>query len=202
VIELQTQIVFDEVIAGMLSAQCFGGKSLPRTVSVPASSEARYQELVDRGYLFLRFLPQCDWYNARLASPDDLGRLRLIAEESWFSEASAADRWLATWAALDTLPDSHCQRVRRLLSEGLQVECMQRRITLFGRSPEGPFTILDGNHRMLALAHNVLAQRMPMEPLDVHLGLSFGPCRWHGDPVMWEERPPHDGKTRFVLRTW
>jgi len=202
VIELQTQIVFDEVIAGMLSAQCFGGKSLPRTVSVPASSEARYQELVDRGYLFLRFLPQCDWYNARLASPDDLGRLRLIAEESWFSEASAADRSLATWAALDTLPDSHCQRVRRLLSEGLQVECMQRRITLFGRSPEGPFTILDGNHRMLALARNVLAQRMPMEPLDVHLGLSFGPCRWHGDPVMWEERPPHDGKTRFVLRTW
>lgn len=201
-IELQTQIVFDEVIAGMLSAQCFGGKSLPRTVSAPASSEARYQELVDRGYLFLRFLPQCDWYNARLASPDDLGRLRLIAEESWFSEASAADRSLATWAALDTLPDSHCQRVRRLLSEGLQVECMQRRITLFGRSPEGPFTILDGNHRMLALAHNVLAQRMPMEPLDVHLGLSFGPCRWHGDPVMWEERPPHDGKTRFVLRTW
>lgn len=201
-IELQTQIVFDEVIAGMLSAQCFGGKSLPRTVSVPASSEARYQELVDRGYLFLRFLPQCDWYNARLASPDDLGRLRLIAEESWFSEASAADRSLASWAALDTLPDSHCQRVRRLLSEGLQVECMQRHITLFGRSPEGPFTILDGNHRMLALAHNVLAQRMPMEPLDVHLGLSFGPCRWHGDPVMWEERPPHDGKTRFVLRTW
>ncbi len=201
-IELRNQIVFDEVIAGMLSSQCFHEKLLSRTVAVPASSEARYRELVDRGYLFLRFLPQCDWYRARLASPDDLGRLQLIAEESWFSDPSAADRSLATWAALDTLPDSHRHRIRQLLSDGLEVESMQRRITLFGRSPGGPFTILDGNHRLLALAHNVLVQAMPMEPLDVHLGLSFGPCRWHGDTVTWEERPPYDGRARFVLRTW
>ena len=86
-IELRKQIVFDEVIAGMLAAQCFHERSLPRIAAVPASSEARYRELVDRGYLFLRFLPQCDWYRARLASPDDLGRLRLIAEESWFDRS-------------------------------------------------------------------------------------------------------------------
>ena len=54
------------------------------------------------------------------------------------------------------------------------------RIILWGHDSRGPFSIIEGNHRMLAYAH--AAPRQPLN-LDVCIGLSPSYCYWHfADP--------------------
>ena len=54
------------------------------------------------------------------------------------------------------------------------------RIILWGHDRNGPFSIIEGNHRMLAYAH--AAPRSPLS-IDVYVGLSDSYCYWHfADP--------------------
>jgi hypothetical protein len=55
------------------------------------------------------------------------------------------------------------------------------RIILWGHDWKGPFTIMEGNHRMLAYA---AAKTRPALNLDVYVGISPSFCFWHcDDPV-------------------
>ncbi len=198
------QVPFDDVCTGILESGGIGGHDTPvsSTRRVPGTESERYSALVERSWLFLRFLPPCDWYRVRIEAPRDLGDLRVIAEESWFSDPSRADRDLRSVTASLAPGSQHYARVAAWES-ALDLTALDRRVTLFGRSREGPFTILDGNHRLLALTRRV--GRAGVEPtgFDAYVGLSFGNCRWHGDVVRWEERPPRHGEgRRYVLRVW
>ncbi|MCE9635766.1 MAG: hypothetical protein K8T90_08680 [Planctomycetes bacterium] len=199
------QVPFDDVCAGILAGGGIGGHdALPAAAphGVPPTAAERYRALVDGSWLFLRFLPPCDWFRVRIEVPDDLSDLRVIAEESWFPDPPSAVRDLHS-VATSLVPGSpHEARVTAW--EGtLDVSHLDRRIALFGRGRDGPFSILDGNHRLLALTRQ--AGRDGIRPMrfDAHVGLSFGPCRWHGDAVRWEERSPRSGEDRrYVLRVW
>ena len=201
-IELREQVTLDQVVTGMLHSHCFADRKNGIEPALPDTAEGRYRLLVDRGHLFLRFLPHCDWYHGLIRTSACLGRIRLIAEESWFPTPDGADRTLSHWAGLEGLSAGHVERVGAMVRNGLRVQSMHRRVTLFSHDAAGPYTVLDGNHRLLALAHQVFCKGADLEPLSVHVGLSNGPCRWHGDPVVWEERPPFEAKQRFVLRVW
>jgi hypothetical protein len=50
------------------------------------------------------------------------------------------------------------------------------RIILWGHSKEGPFTIMEGNHRMIAYAG---AKSRPPLDIDVYAGISPSLCFWH-----------------------
>jgi hypothetical protein len=197
------QVPFDEVCTGMLQSGGIGGHdaspALP--MPVPDCPDERYRELVDRSWLFLRFLPPCDWFRVRVDFPEDLPALRVIAEESWFAEPRTADRRLSTVEKQLATGSPHDQRIGQW-EHTRDVAHLERRITLFGRDRAGPFSILDGNHRLLALARRLRLAGSDPCSFDVHIGLSYGPCRWHGDPVRWEERPERLGERRFVLRVW
>lgn len=201
-IELREQVTLDQVFSGMLASHCFASEKPLGETELPDSAEARYRLLVERGQLFLRFLPHCDWFHGVLATPEALAQIQLIAEESWFPEPERADRRLGHWATLDGLSEAHRARVDAMIGSGFDSMQTQRRVTLFGHHKNGPFSIIDGNHRLLALAHEVMCRGRDFAPVSVHVGLSQGPCRWHGDRVVWEERPEFDGKNRFVLKVW
>jgi len=201
-IRMEERVAFDDVVTGMLASGCFSPVKSEGCHVIPDNPEARYRLLVERGWLFLRFLPTCDWVRAVIGNSTDLEQLHLICEESWFQEPRAAERHVGRWVGLNSLPPPKRRRVESLLEAGLRPDSIHRRITLFGHSLSGPFTILDGNHRILALAHDCRFRGRSFEPFEVHVGLSFGPCRWHGDPMTWEERPELDGQRRFVLRVW
>jgi len=74
---------------------------------------------------------------------------------------------------------------------------------LFGHAPDEPLSILDGNHRALAYARNLVRKPQAWSPVEAYVGISLGPCRWHGDAVSWIERPPREaGERRYVLNIW
>lgn len=201
-ITLHEQITLDEVIMGLLRSSCFTEDKDTLDPRIPDTPQERYRALVGRCHLFLRFLPHCDWYHGVIDTAECLEAIQLINEESWFPDETGRDRSLKRWAHLDGLPSKHAERVNDILHTGLVPQCMHRRVTLFSHAAEGPYTILDGNHRLLAMAHRVLHHGDRLGPLSVHLGIGLGPCRWHGDSVAWEERPPIHGTSRFVLRVW
>jgi hypothetical protein len=197
------QVPFDDVCKGILESGGIGGKPAPAhpQVDLADSPQARYRALVDQSWLFLRFLPPCDWYRVRIEGIEDLSSVRVIAEESWFPEPATADRGLQAVAQTLDLGCSHGRRVADL-ERSIGTSHLDRRITLLGRERAGPFSILDGNHRLLALTRQLMANAATPCAFDVHVGLSYGPCRWNGDVVHWEERPPREGGRRFVLRVW
>lgn len=193
------QVPFDDVCCGILESGGIGGRH--EALEVPSSPAARYRELVDRAWPFLRFVPSCDWFRVPLELPGDLPSLRVIAEGSWFAEPGTADRSLSAVEGQLAPGSPHRRRIDQM--EGtLDVTQLSRRITLFGRAQDGPFSILDGNHRLLALARRMRHQGTSPCTFDAHIGLSYGPCRWHGDAVRWEERPERLGERRYVLRVW
>jgi hypothetical protein len=57
------------------------------------------------------------------------------------------------------------------------------RIILWGHDRGGPFSILEGNHRMLAYAYDTYAAARPSLNIEVYVGLSDSHCYWHfADP--------------------
>lgn len=199
-----TQVPFDDVCVGLLRAGGIGGHDVfpPQpAVAVPADPEGRYRELVNRAWPFLRFVPPCDWFRVPILSAADLAEMAVIAEESWFPEPGRADRMVHAVAVAIDPATPHGRRVLAW-ETSLRAADLDRQVTMFGHGPSGPFSVLDGNHRLVAAARRASRGDTTLFAFEVHVGLSFGPCRWHGDPVTWEERPAAAGERRFVLRVW
>jgi len=198
------QVLFDEVVSGWLSAGgVWEGDKSTRTFEVPDSPEERYRQLVENGYLFLRFIPLCDWFRVEFTRPEELLALRLIQEESWEHALAGGERTLGARADLFRVSPPHAARVRSLAGHAQLEALVDRRVVLFGHHPREPVSILDGNHRLLALAHRLVSGGRPMTGFQAFVGLSQGPCRWHGDPEEWVERPGRSpGERRFILKVW
>jgi hypothetical protein len=129
--------------------------------------------------------------------------LTLIEEDSWNHGAVGGERRLAKRTDLSLLPESHQIRVEQLSALHALPTMLDRQTILFGHSPLDEWSILDGNHRLLALACQHQQEARPFAPFSVFVGISFGPCRWHGDPVIWQERPERiPGEKRYVLKVW
>jgi hypothetical protein len=179
------------------------GDKKGRTFPVPATPRERYQALVEHAYLYLRFIPMCDWFRVRFTRQDTVLALRLIEEESWEHARADGERRLGARADLARLPAHHAERTHELAGHANLPSLLDGRVVLFGHQAEGPLTILDGNHRLLALAHRHVVRRERLAPFHAYVGLSSGPCRWHGDPVEWVERPGlAPGERRFILKVW
>jgi hypothetical protein len=198
------QVSFDEVVGAWLSmGGVQEGDKRGRTFTVPATPQERYQYLVDHGYLFLRFIPPCDWFRVAFTQPEQVLALRLIDEESWVHTLAQGARELGVRADLTRVTAPHSERVRELVGHADLTSLVEGRVVLFGHQAAGPLTILDGNHRLLALAHRLSLGGERLTPFHAFVGLSHGPCRWHGDPVEWVERPARvPGERRFILKVW
>ncbi len=198
------QVTLDAVITGWLSAGGLSGSEndSERYDPVPKTAAERYEKLVCHGDLFLRFIPACDWFEVRF-DPAWFTSLKLIEEESWNHGAVGGERRLAKRTDLSSLHEPHRVRVERLFAHPALPALLDRQAILFGHSPLDEWSILDGNHRLLALACQHQLAASPIAPFSIFVGISFGPCRWHGDPVVWQERPERTpGEKRYVLKVW
>jgi len=182
-----------------------GGGSAPGASEKP---EARlpadqYRAAIEPFLLFLRFLPHCDWYRIRLNDVEDLMALQLIHEESWLPPQNGAKRVLGHCCRDDCVPAEHEEKARALAERADVRSLLDGRMILFGHAPDEPLSILDGNHRALAYARNLVRKPQAWSPVEAYVGISLGPCRWHGDAVSWIERPPREaGERRYVLNIW
>ena len=198
------QVSFDAVITGWLGAGGLGSfyPDIGFSKPVPDTVKARYDQFVSYGDLFLRFIPHCDWFEVRFDATW-FSKVRLIDESSWKHESSGGERLLAKRTDLTTLPQEHLDRINQLRLRKNLGDLLDRKAVLFGHSPSDEWSILDGNHRLLALACQHLIDKCPLDEFSIFVGFSFGPCRWHGDPVVWQERPERTaGERRYVLKTW
>ena len=127
----------------------------------------------------------------------------LIEEESWWHDSVQGDRRLIRRIDPTTLPPKHRERVESLRAQPSLNALLHRKAVLFGHSTTDNWSILDGNHRLLAIACQHLLDGRQLEPFSVFVGQSLGPCRWHGDPVEWQERPERaPGERRYILKVW
>jgi hypothetical protein len=73
------------------------------------------------------------------------------------------------------------------------------RIILWGHDKAGPFTIMEGNHRLLGYARD--KTRSPLN-IDVYVGISPSYCYWHAlDPAIWFGRDLYKSNPRLVVLT-
>ncbi|SRR6266436_452459 len=110
--------------------------------------------------------PDTEWYEVHSLTENELDELYMSARHN--GEWDAAGSKLVKVAAVSPLP------LRA------PPDVWPGRIILWGHEKTGPFTILEGNHRMLAYA---AAPRRPLLDISVYVGVSESFCYWHfADP--------------------
>jgi hypothetical protein len=120
-----------------------------------------------RGMFMVEIPPDTRWYEVQSLTEDQLGELYVSARhtERWDQAGNKLDQVAkAVQVPLKSAPDTW------------------GRIILWGHDRKGPFSIMEGNHRMLAYA-----QAKPRPPLKapVYVGLSPSYCFWHhSDPPL------------------
>ena len=124
---------------------------------------ARLRLLVSvRGPQLERIPSDTEWFQvARLRAEHFLG-LRAIGRCGWDHPLHADLNELLRVAARKSLP----------VQRGIQT----LKPILWGHSRAGPFTILEGNHRLTALASSI---EQPQIELVTYVGLSSSRCFWH-----------------------
>jgi hypothetical protein len=137
-----------------------------------------------RAQLLGEIPPDTRWHCVRsVRLSDHIDELRVIRSADWIDKNAAPgdDRRLsrvAAWRAKQ-MTDAPHQWAPPIL---------------WGHSRRGPFTIIEGNNRLTALAHN---EPNSSVPIMTYIGLSDVPCFWHEDDRMipllydlWCRQPP------------
>jgi hypothetical protein len=120
--------------------------------------------LIRRGVFMVEIPPDTQWYEVQFTEKD-IKRLYVSAKHNpdWDRPGNRLDQVAATLrpepAPLTAPPDKWAA-------------C----IILWGHKRSGPFTIIEGNHRMLSWAHT-----KPRPPLKITalVGISLSYCHWH-----------------------
>jgi hypothetical protein len=117
-------------------------------------------------YLFRRHLwaeipPDTDWYAVHSLENDDFDDLHVISRCSWDDSSDRNE--------LRKVAD------RRPLALNSQPHRWIGSPILWGHAKPGPFTILEGNHRLVALARSGTSGFA----IPVFVGISPTPCVWH-----------------------
>jgi hypothetical protein len=191
----------DEVIAEFLKNdfQCpeFDDyqEATARLVTSPTLQNAD-ENRVRRALLFIRHgslwreLPQgTEWFEAEIRL-EDLRRIRVFPRAHWrklalgdFSITQVAQR-ITDERYRDRAPEAFRAKIEDLRNH-LQLDHspVAGAVLLIGISESGPFTILDGNHRLLAA---VLASPEAVDRLTFFCGLSpkMAQCCWYQTNVM------------------
>lgn len=115
------------------------------------------------------------WFRVSSLASDDLDELRVIGRCGWDHGRQAGD--LRHPPDENELKSVARRRPGRLVRPPGTWDCP----ILWGHDRRGPFTILEGNHRLVAYASS---ERPPPLDVNVIVGLSGSPCPWHlPDPL-------------------
>ena len=200
-IEQWKQVSIYEALAPWLCSE-MGTSAGPSGPSHTLTSD-QYQMGTEAYGLFLRFLPHCDWFRVRVTSFDDMNALKIIDEVSWEHNNASGNRSVSRRWPLDDLPQMHAEKVNSFAKIENLHSVLDGKTVLFGHDRNDHLTILDGNHRLLAYASRINRNSEVWSPFEAFVGISLGPCRWHGDAESWMERPPRNpNERRYVLNIW
>lgn len=166
------------------------------------SRAARQSIIKNRGFLFLRHLPHCDWHSRTVGFRRLLAMMKrwnVITEASW-RKASG----MPVVTAASSTPDVHLRKVRRLAASFTRRGVMEDvSFILFTHGFPDTMTLLDGNHRALALLLAEGAISLRSARFRVIVGASASPCRYHGDDQRWLKRPLAGRPPgRYILDIW
>ena len=136
-------------------------------LSDPLQNHKRLRLLyLNRGMFMIEIPPDTTWWNVHSLTENELGELYTSVRHTppWDAAGSKLEKVAAvTLEPLKSAPSS-----------------WNGRIILWGHGRVGPFSILEGNHRMIAYAS---AAPRPELRIDVYVGLSASHCYWHfADP--------------------
>ena len=193
-IRLLRRVSEDEVISEFLRNDFYNPKfeeyhgTLSELVTAP-NLGARMENQLRRALLFIqhgslwRELPQdTEWFEVEVAAAD-LPRIRVFPRAQWrklaqgkFAITRIAQR-VATGEYNDALDQEFLAKIYRLRADAAS-EATGGAVLLIGRSDGGPFTILDGNHRLLAA---MLASPDAMQRFRFYCGISsrMDHCCWY-----------------------
>lgn len=157
--------------------------------------------LFNEFWLFNRFIPHCDWFECDLLIPNCLNQIEIISEESWFNNPKEEDR-LSIKLDLNSLPDIEHKVKIDDYSNNIDHFINEKKLILIGKYNQNTLTIIDGNHRFLALNEAYKLNRFESFKIKVIVGFTFGKCRWLGDYEKWEERPSKTNDKRYILNIW
>lgn len=200
-VRLRRRVSEDEVIAEFLKSdfQCpeFEDyqEATGRIVTSPALQDAD-ENKVRRALLFIRHgslwreLPRgTQWFEAEIGL-DDLQRIRVFPRAHWrklavgdFSITQVAER-ITDERFRNRTPEAFRAKIHDLRAQ-LQLDDspIAGAVLLIGIDETGPFTILDGNHRLLAA---MLATPEAVDRLTFYCGLSprMAQCCWYQTNVL------------------
>lgn len=166
------------------------------------SKSKQLTEIKKRGFLFLRHVPHCDWHSQVVGFPRLcrlMKRWKIIAEGSWGNAGGKP-----VFTALTSVPKRHLLKVRRLASS-FRRRGVVKEVTfiLFAHDGRDRPTLLDGNHRALALQIAGDSDTLRKEKFRVIIGTSTSPCRFHGEAQRWVRRPLSGQRAgRYILDIW
>jgi hypothetical protein len=131
---------------------------------------------------FVSSLPNdTEWSLARLRlSEDEFARLRIVNGGGWMRYTDRSLRLVDAAIFLQANPGCD-RRVAEIISALNRGQCEMCGITLFSHSLEGPFTIVEGTARLLALYLNCIQKKSTIlctEEIEVVLGLSHSNWRF------------------------
>jgi len=163
-----TRISVHVVVAAFLrSEQHKIAGVLPPELATPNIKDPRQNHQRLRYLLLIRRLmigeipPDTEWFEVRTLTDNDLADLHVIARCGW---DDPRDR--------NELPQVAARRPEPLL----QPPAEWPPVILWGHERGGPFTIIEGNHRLTAYAASGSRGSLA---IPVVVGLSPTPCFWH-----------------------
>jgi hypothetical protein len=151
-----------EKVAGTLTPEWARIVDQP-DISCPLDNHLRLRLLYRiRLLLLVEVPPDTAWFQVRHMKEDDLSALRVIGRCGWDDPRDGNELG---------------KTALRLPREQLRTPASHwHSPILWGHDKSGPFTILDGNHRLMALVANESVEPLSIE---VIVGLSPMPCFWH-----------------------
>jgi len=207
-IENIQQVSINKMIAECLNSNIhkFSNSSYLDIIRKPnlestSENEIRWN-LFNQFWLFNRFIPHCDWFECDLLFPECLNHIEIISEESWFENPREENR-LSIKLDFNSVPDKkHKIKIDEFVNKGLEQIINEKRLILIGKYNQNTISLIDGNHRFMALCEEYKQKRIENFKIKIIVGFTFGNCRWLGDYEKWEERPSKENEKRYILNTW
>jgi hypothetical protein len=211
-LRLLRRVLEDEVIAGFLKSDfqlpafceyhaAHGDIVRNPNLDDPGENEKR------RALLFLRHLAlwkeiptSTEWYEVEL-NASNLGQIRVFPRAQWrklahgdFSIAEVAKSMITSQHTVDA---AFLTKIASIGDQLLQAEHGFGAVILIGLNNDGPLTVLDGNHRLVAA---LLAAPRRLERLRFFCGLSprMNECCWYNTNLMTLFKYGRNVLARFV----
>jgi hypothetical protein len=129
---------------------------------------------------FIDSLPRdTEWHLAKLPmSADEFELLRTVNVDGWVKYTNGSLRLIDAAIFLEANPEAD-PRVTEIISACKQGRIELCGITLFGRTTDGPLTVVEGTARLVSLYLTCAKQRScPLSLEDVEIALGLSETRW------------------------